>query len=44
MAPKLSILGGLPRGDDNIYLYNLSKLYHPEVRRITSENFIKIGS
>jgi len=34
----------MPRGDGNMYHCHLSKLYHPEVRRITSENFIKIGS
>jgi len=30
-------LGGLPRGDFNIYCYDSSKLYHPEHRRIISQ-------
>jgi len=42
---NLSIINlrGLPRGDGNIFRYHLSKLYHPKVGKIISENFIKIG-
>jgi len=39
----IQLFGGLHRGDANIYRYHLSKIYHLEVWRIISENFIKIG-
>jgi len=34
----------LPRDNGNIYRCGLSKQYRPEVMRIISSNFIKIGS
>jgi len=42
-------LWGLLRGDGNFIVINdlsfiKTRLYHSEVRRITSENLIKIGS
>jgi len=40
-APKFSIL---TQSDGNIYRYPLSNLYHPEIRIISSEKFIKIGT
>jgi len=33
-----------PQGFDQLYRYYLSKLDHPELRIITSENFNQIGS
>jgi len=45
-APISYILVGLPWGGGNIgyiVIIVLSKLYHPEVIRITYENFLKTG-
>jgi len=41
---KETFWGKLPPGNVNIYRYYSSNLYDPKARRITSENFIKIGS
>jgi len=40
--PVLPAFGGMPQEESSINPYNLSKLFHPEVKEIISENFIKI--
>jgi len=40
---RYEIYWGLPRGYGNIYRIIFSKPYRPEVKRMISENFIKIG-